>query len=133
MEFRRVLFRSRTCSPPRQAALALIVPPAALAHDPDPRRRACAQTAKPDDLAVVAHRTRPRRANFLRKPVADMTQEIAKIIVRAIRELQQLRLRRRPPVGVPWEVDLALLRSEEHTSELQSLMRISYAVFCLKQ
>src|SRR3546814_5641465 len=25
------------------------------------------------------------------------------------------------------------LRSEEHTSELQSLMRISYAVFCLKQ
>src|SRR3546814_1214151 len=26
-----------------------------------------------------------------------------------------------------------LLRSEEHTSELQSLMRISYAVFCLKQ
>src|SRR3546814_10548892 len=26
-----------------------------------------------------------------------------------------------------------LRRSEEHTSELQSLMRISYAVFCLKQ
>src|SRR3546814_7424465 len=29
--------------------------------------------------------------------------------------------------------DLAALRSEEHTSELQSLMRISYAVFCLKK
>src|SRR3546814_8608672 len=27
----------------------------------------------------------------------------------------------------------ATIRSEEHTSELQSLMRISYAVFCLKQ
>src|SRR3546814_1852023 len=27
----------------------------------------------------------------------------------------------------------SLVRSEEHTSELQSLMRISYAVFCLKQ
>src|SRR3546814_4495460 len=26
-----------------------------------------------------------------------------------------------------------ILRSEEHTSELQSLMRISYAVFCLKK
>src|SRR3546814_1480476 len=26
-----------------------------------------------------------------------------------------------------------LVRSEEHTSELQSLMRISYAVFCLKK
>src|SRR3546814_5047014 len=29
--------------------------------------------------------------------------------------------------------DLHLGRSEEHTSELQSLMRISYAVFCLKK
>src|SRR3546814_3637943 len=27
----------------------------------------------------------------------------------------------------------AVMRSEEHTSELQSLMRISYAVFCLKK
>src|SRR3546814_6516999 len=29
--------------------------------------------------------------------------------------------------------DLVVARSEEHTSELQSLMRISYAVFCLKK
>src|SRR3546814_4354999 len=29
--------------------------------------------------------------------------------------------------------ELLLGRSEEHTSELQSLMRISYAVFCLKK
>src|SRR3546814_9018983 len=38
----------------------------------------------------------------------------------------------------PWsgrqDLNLRLLRrSEEHTSELQSLMRISYAVFCLKK
>src|SRR3546814_3191321 len=32
------------------------------------------------------------------------------------------------PSGTP-----AWIRSEEHTSELQSLMRISYAVFCLKK
>src|SRR3546814_4428306 len=30
-------------------------------------------------------------------------------------------------------VQMAISRSEEHTSELQSLMRISYAVFCLKK
>src|SRR3546814_1355271 len=30
-------------------------------------------------------------------------------------------------------VAYSILRSEEHTSELQSLMRISYAVFCLKK
>src|SRR3546814_10220609 len=49
--------------------------------------------------------------------------------------------------GVPVAIDLGLVlaedlerdrlvrreRSEEHTSELQSLMRISYAVFCLKK
>src|SRR3546814_2177162 len=39
--------------------------------------------------------------------------------------------------GYGWGVLLLLplggVRSEEHTSELQSLMRISYAVFCLKK
>src|SRR3546814_5897119 len=32
--------------------------------------------------------------------------------------------------AIGWAI--VLMRSEEHTSELQSLMRISYAVFCLK-
>src|SRR3546814_10377448 len=32
----------------------------------------------------------------------------------------------------PWSIVAGLSRSEEHTSELQSLMRTSYAVFCLK-
>src|SRR3546814_5400881 len=40
-------------------------------------------------------------------------------------------------VGLPLAVALArrfdCIRSDEHTSELQSLMRISYAVFCLKK
>src|SRR3546814_3610753 len=31
------------------------------------------------------------------------------------------------------ELPAGLVRSEQHTSELQSLMRISYAVFCLKK
>src|SRR3546814_1080564 len=35
--------------------------------------------------------------------------------------------------GYRFRVDGAALRSEEHTSELQSLIRISYAVFCLKK
>src|SRR3546814_7591388 len=47
-------------------------------------------------------------------------------------------LRRRPDIAQA-ELSLAAsdatldARSEEHTSELQSLMRISYAVFCLKK
>src|SRR3546814_1399467 len=35
--------------------------------------------------------------------------------------------------AAPGEAIVIKLRSEEHTSELQSLMRISYAVFCLKK
>src|SRR3546814_3643424 len=42
-----------------------------------------------------------------------------------------------PPCGcrhrTPWPGTRSPPRSEEHTSELQSLMRISYAVFCLKK
>src|SRR3546814_10262617 len=44
--------------------------------------------------------------------------------------------RKRPPGACPHARDGARAgpdRSEEHTSELQSLMRISYAVFCLKK
>src|SRR3546814_10342208 len=37
------------------------------------------------------------------------------------------------PVPRSVVMPLPLARSEEHTSELQSLMRISYAVFCLKK
>src|SRR3546814_14092852 len=37
------------------------------------------------------------------------------------------------PFSRRWTILLQNKRSEEHTSELQSLMRISYAVFCLKK
>src|SRR3546814_6770641 len=45
---------------------------------------------------------------------------------------QGMRLRGRRHRGPPRPSDRGG-RSEEHTSELQSLMRISYAVFCLKK
>src|SRR3546814_1813094 len=37
------------------------------------------------------------------------------------------------PIALPLPYSAPAPRSEEHTSELQSLMRISYAVFCLKK
>src|SRR3546814_10282488 len=47
------------------------------------------------------------------------------------RELDELKAR---AILDPSEENvIAYVRSEEHTSELQSLMRISYAVFCLKK
>src|SRR3546814_3727100 len=49
--------------------------------------------------------------------------------VGALQGRAQERLGARPAQAAP----LVHLRSEEHTSELQSLMRISYAVFCLQK
>src|SRR3546814_9975327 len=46
--------------------------------------------------------------------------------------LSSTRIGRRPCSSASMSDGLAM-RSEEHTSELQSLMRISYAVFCLKK
>src|SRR3546814_4850776 len=47
-------------------------------------------------------------------------------------DLRPHRARRVSPAYQSWSCCFGL-RSEEHTSELQSLMRISYAVFCLKK
>src|SRR3546814_8702546 len=38
-----------------------------------------------------------------------------------------------PGFAIGQKIDKVGMRSEEHTSELRSLMRISYAVFCLKK
>src|SRR3546814_5893940 len=77
------------------------------------------------------------------------TKPLAKALLREFGSLAQLvaadpeSLRRVPGMGdtavaalkIVQATSLRMLkgRSEEHTSELQSLMRISYAVFCLKQ
>src|SRR3546814_5329982 len=47
------------------------------------------------------------------------------------RSVRDIHVRRRDPCR--FRVPTARSRSEEHTSELQSLMRISYAVLCLKK
>src|SRR3546814_3638439 len=44
-----------------------------------------------------------------------------------------LQLNMRPRKRFDFKCPIEVMRSEEHTSELQSLMRISYAVFCLKK
>src|SRR3546814_7445617 len=61
-------------------------------------------------------------AEFPRKTPADWRAQAAKD------------LKGRSPDDLTWETPEGIaVRSEEHTSELQSLMRISYAVFCLKK
>src|SRR3546814_13680923 len=61
------------------------------------------------------------RASFVDE---ERRKEIASLVAKEIEGLQ-------PGEGL--ERIAKALRSEEHTSELQSLMRISYAVFCLKK
>src|SRR3546814_6073705 len=72
-------------------------------------------------------------ARFVQRNPAQITKTVRSTragIPRSIRVI---------PVTVEWRKPsfpaacFQLLRSEEHTSELQSLMRTSYAVFCLKK
>src|SRR3546814_6526640 len=60
----------------------------------------------------------------------------AAVVLLAFAERQQAPIGQRDhglDAGVDVGLGQARRRSEEHTSELQSLMRISYAVFCLKK
>src|SRR3546814_6422773 len=79
-------------------------------------------------------------AAILRKP--RLTPSASNTFIRPIRSLQGAPVRRcvnasenpvRSSTSSNRSVILAGGRSEEHTSELQSLMSISYAVFCLKK
>src|SRR3546814_1267457 len=67
-------------------------------------------------------------------PVANRFGLQAEIETDYRKIVQSVKLSTSDEQGDMGAVGLSLnLRSEEHTSELQSLMRISYAVFCLKK
>src|SRR3546814_9365962 len=69
---------------------------------------------------------------FRCQPVVDTyTGQLRAIRDRFEPRILEIRAAHEPAAAMEMEVDA--LRSEEHTSELQSLMRIAYAVFCLKQ
>src|SRR3546814_7956452 len=63
----------------------------------------------------------PPASRQIGQPVPEIGTEAARLTGAVLEARSEGR--KAPPLG----------RSEEHTSELQSLMRISYAVFCLKK
>src|SRR3546814_1849363 len=67
--------------------------------------------------------------NQIEREVLD--EELRSVAQRLL--IQRMQNRVPGPVGRCAGPRHRRLRSEEHTSELQSLMRISYAVFCLKK
>src|SRR3546814_6805929 len=91
----------------------------------------------------------PGMPEFELLPLSGMRKVIARRVVEskqtvphfyltidcAVDEMMRVRaaLNERAPEGVKISVNDLVIRSEEHTSELQSLMRSSYAVFCLKK
>src|SRR3546814_1429978 len=67
-------------------------------------------------------------------PAAGADHEAAVVLGQALRPLGKAARQLAGGLVVARHLEIALGdRSEEHTSELQSLMRISYAVFCLKK
>src|SRR3546814_6457395 len=94
-----------------------------------------------DDLDIFGSeaRDRERDAVDVLAILQDVEGRIAVILASPCLEQveQAIETDRRTPIGCevkcgsPFQI--LLMRSEEHTSELQSLMRISYAVFCLNK
>src|SRR3546814_7688558 len=73
-------------------------------------------------------------ADFLGVPAAGKITKTRGVTVMGWDENGKIVLERSIWDAVPVFQQLGVIpRSEEHTSELQSLMRISYAVFCLKK
>src|SRR3546814_9738383 len=98
---------------------------------PHPARRHLIDDFQPDEGAV--ERFNQLLARFQHAPL-DLDQ-----IATAARKLPWPKADGRAPGCIEQQlkratsIGLMIDRSEEHTSELQSLMRISYAVFCLKK
>src|SRR3546814_4165453 len=93
-----------------------------------------------DDAAGLAIATRfTTQINGLNQAVRNANDgvSLSQTAESALQELtNNLQRVREPPAADLDRAELrgaAAARSEEHTSELQSLMRISYAVFCLKK
>src|SRR3546814_7934672 len=70
---------------------------------------------------------------FARRSAAETGAMIMETPKVWLRNQECLRMTRSDDDAVVHQALAEGRRSEEHTSELQSLMRISYAVFCLKQ
>src|SRR3546814_7816481 len=72
------------------------------------------------------------REGIVDEPVA--VGERGVVIIEMAPDLARYPRPERPSgLAEPTDIEVEEERSEEHTSELQSLMRISYAVFCLKK
>src|SRR3546814_4202387 len=66
-------------------------------------------------------------------PLAALARKADDIFILLVGKIEHMNLTAFGQIGLdPPKVGF-IMRSEEHTSELQSLMRISYAVFCLKK
>src|SRR3546814_4645156 len=89
------------------------------------------------DAGAFEQRSRDDRHQFRFILSADDALELADLKAFTRAQMQQVERdlgTRLDWVAVDhWDTDNPHTRSEEHTSELQSLMRISYAVFCLKK
>src|SRR3546814_8520419 len=107
--------------PPRATRTAALFPSTTLF------RSANAGLVKPTQPTAL-------QSSGLHEPVGET---IGLALDRGVEHLDRVRIvlvREHGALRVQYEARrLHLLRSEEHTSELQSLMRISYAVFCLKK
>src|SRR3546814_6837243 len=105
-----------TC-PAAKAAAPGIIPTASSSQSPSAPNASAAAIIQPPPLRALtaAHSASKATPLVFHAQIAGPSQRISTAAKKLI-----------PPISAN------IHRSEEHTTELQSLMRISYAVFCLK-
>src|SRR3546814_18666742 len=92
------------------------------------------RSTRTDTLFPYTTLFRSQAAHHRRTGLCAALQDRRRTVVRADLPALRTRLHLHHQQPALRRMDRNLrIRSEEHTSELQSLMRISYAVFCLKQ
>src|SRR3546814_10268926 len=95
------------------------------------------------DLLNILHAVKEAGAGFrsIAEPMVDTTSQFAEVVIAVLgiaASYERQRITERTAAGRVQAKARGVkfgrrARSEEHTSELQSLMRISYAVFCLQK
>src|SRR3546814_1862518 len=132
MRERQIIFAETLSARSRDAAaLEMLCPPSQRAQ----RRCVGDRGDLPCPGAARVARLPDRKGGVERARLTQFISEI-QMVDRRRAVVEHSSLDKPLPKDLHHQIDITLRRtgrSEEHTSELQSLMRISYAVFCLKK
>src|SRR3546814_7894501 len=116
--------------PPRSTRTYTLFPYTTLFRS---RQKRCVARSLDDDAAPRDRQRRPQQRVGVWIAAGQLAQDLHFLLWQRLLVAMGIHRIEMDNVPLPRAVHQRERRSEEHTSELKSLMRISYAVFCLKK